>query len=239
LLFLIAILFVAVVAGATAAITGFGIGSLLTPLLATRLGVPLAVAAVAIPHAIATAVRCWRLRRAISWPVLRSFGVLSAAGSLAGALLYTRVGSRLLEIILGLLLIATAVAALSDWMRRLKPRGLVSPSLGFVSGFFGGIAGNQGGLRAAALLTFALPPAAFVATSTAVGLAVDIARMPVYVWRAGPVLSAVMAPITVATIGVLIGTVLGERVLFGLSPDRFRRVVAILIGALGIWLIWR
>jgi uncharacterized membrane protein YfcA len=237
--FLALILLVGIASGATAAIAGFGIGSLLTPLLATQLGVPLAVAAVSIPHAIATAVRAWRLRRAISWPVVRSFGVLSAVGGLAGALLYTRVGSRALEMTLGLLLIATAIAALSDWIRRWKPHGIVAQILGFLSGFFGGVAGNQGGLRAAALLTFGLAPAAFVATSTAVGLAVDVARMPIYVWRAGAELTTVMAPIAVATVGVLVGTLIGERALFGLSPDRFRRVVGVLVGILGVWLVLR
>jgi uncharacterized membrane protein YfcA len=236
-LFLLLVFVAGIVSGATAAIAGFGIGSLMTPLLVTRLGVSLAVAAVSIPHAIATAVRCWRLRRAIEWTVVRSFGVLSAAGGLIGALLYTRVGSRTLEITLGVLLIATSVASLSDWMRRWKPHGPVAQTLGFLSGLFGGMAGNQGGLRAAALLTFSLKPAAFVATSTAVGLAIDAARMPIYVWRAGASLRPVVTPIAVATAGVLIGTLFGERLLFGLSPRRFQRVVGVLIGALGIWLI--
>jgi hypothetical protein len=31
--------------------------------------------------------------------------------------------------------------------------------------------------------------------------------------------------------------VLGERLLLGLSPERFRRVIGILIGALGVWLL--
>jgi uncharacterized membrane protein YfcA len=70
-----------------------------------------------------------------------------------------------------------------------------------------------------------------------VGLAVDAARMPIYVWRAGSSLMTLLAPIGVATAGVVIGTIFGERLLFGLSPERFRRVVAILIGALGVWLI--
>ncbi len=237
MLFLVVVFVGGILSGATAAIAGFGIGSLMTPLLAARLGVSLAVAAVSIPHAIATAVRAWRLRRAISWPVVRSFGVLSAAGGLIGALLYARIGSRLLEITLGLLLLATALAALSDWTRKWKPRGVIAQSLGFLSGLFGGVAGNQGGLRAAALLTFSLTPAAFVATSTAVGLAIDAARMPIYVWRAGSSLLTVVAPISVATVGVLIGTLFGERLLFGLSEEKFRRVVGILIAALGLWLI--
>jgi uncharacterized membrane protein YfcA len=237
MLFLAVVFVAGILSGATAAIAGFGIGSVLTPLLAARLGVSLAVAAVSIPHAIATALRAWRLRRAISWPVVRSFGVLSAAGGLIGALLYARIGSRVLEITLGLLLLATALAALTDWTRKWKPRGVVAQSLGFLSGLFGGMAGNQGGLRAAALLTFSLTPAAFVATSTAVGLAIDAARMPIYVWRAGSSLLTVLAPIGVATAGVIIGTLFGERLLFGLSPERFRRVVGILIAALGLWLI--
>ena len=179
-----ALFVVGVLSGATATVSGFGIGSLLTPLLSTRYSVPIAVAAVSIPHAIATALRCWRLRSSIAWPVIRSFGVLSALGGLIGALLYTKVSSHALTISLGALLIATAIAALTDWMRRLRPHGFVAQGLGFVSGLFGGLAGNQGGLRAGALLAFQLSPAAFVATATATGLAVDAARMPIYVWRA-------------------------------------------------------
>ena len=45
---------VAVFAGAVASITGFGIGSMLTLLLALQTGMPLAVAAVSIPHLLAT-----------------------------------------------------------------------------------------------------------------------------------------------------------------------------------------
>jgi uncharacterized protein len=237
MLFLTALLIVAVLAGGTASITGFGIGSLMTPLVATRYGTPLAVAAVSVPHAIATGVRCWRLRRSIDWLVIRSFGLLSAVGGLVGALLYTRVNSRALTITLGALLIATAIAALSDWLRRLHPQGFVAQGLGFTSGLFGGMAGNQGGLRAGALLAFDLSPAALVATGTATGLAVDAARMPVYVWRAASSLMAVAGPIAVVTLGVLIGTFYGERLLFGLSREAFRRIISVLIGLLGVWLV--
>ncbi|HEU4997176.1 MAG TPA: sulfite exporter TauE/SafE family protein [Gemmatimonadaceae bacterium] len=237
MLLLVGLLIAGVLSGATATVSGFGIGSVLTPILASRYGTPLAIAAISIPHAIATAMRCWRLRRSISWPVIRSFGVLSALGGLTGALLYTRVGSRALTVTLGALLIATAIAALSDWMTRLRPRGPVAQGLGFVSGLFGGIAGNQGGLRSAALLAFALSPAAFVATATATGLAVDAARMPIYLWRAGRALTALATPIGVATAGVLVGTLVGERILLGLSPERFRRVIGALIGVLGLWLL--
>lgn len=237
MLFLIVLFVTGVLGGATAAVAGFGIGSLLTPLMASRYGMPLAVAAVSIPHVIATALRCWRLRRDIDRRVLRTFGVLSAAGGLLGGLLYTRFSPRVLTGVLGALLIMTALAALTRWTARWRPGGPASGLLGLASGLFGGVVGNQGGLRAAALLTFALAPAAFVATSTATGLMVDAVRMPFYAARAGRELGQVVMPIAVASVAVVVGTLSGERVLFGLSPSRFRQVIGVLIGVLGVWLL--
>lgn len=228
---------VAVLAGATAAIAGFGIGSLLTPLLAARVGTGLAVAAVAIPHAVASALRAWRLRSAIDWSVLRGFGLLSAAGGLAGGLWYARLGNRVLTAVLGVLLIATAVAGVTGWTSRWRPGGWRAHLLGILSGLFGGVVGNQGGLRAAALLTFGLAPVAFVATSTMTGLMVDAARTPIYLLRAGTSLAGVRDLVVAATAGVVTGTLLGERLLFGLSTDRFRRVISGLIGLVGVLLL--
>lgn len=236
--FLIVVVAVGVLSGATASVVGFGIGSLLTPLLAMRLGAGVAVAAVTIPHAIATAVRCWRLRAAIDWQVLRSFGVLSAVGGLAGALLYTSLGVTALTRVLGALLLLTALAQLTGWSSRWHPQGGLVGVFGLTSGFFGGVAGNQGGLRAAALMAFRLSPAAFVATATATGLAVDAARMPVYLWSRGSDLAPLWLPIGVATVGVLIGTVIGERIVMGLSLRRFSQVVGAAVGILGLWLLF-
>jgi uncharacterized membrane protein YfcA len=60
LLFLLALFAVGVLSGSTAAVIGFGIGSLLTPLLILRLSPELAVAVVALPHLLATAARLVR-----------------------------------------------------------------------------------------------------------------------------------------------------------------------------------
>ena len=235
--FSLLILVVAVLSGATASVVGFGIGSMLTPLLASRFDASVAVAAVTLPHALATAVRCWRLRANIDRNVLFRFGLLSAAGALAGALVYTRLGPSTLTAILGGLLLLTATAQLSGWTKRWHPSGPLVSVFGLLSGFFGGVAGNQGGLRAAALTAFRLTPAGFVATATATGLLVDAARTPVYLWTSGSRLIPLAAPIAIAAVGVLIGTVLGERMLLGLSPRRFGQIVGVAIGLLGAWLL--
>ena len=190
---------VAILSGATATVVGFGIGSLLTPLLAVTFGTTTAVALVTLPHAAATAVRCWRLRAHVDRTVLVRFGLLSAVGALAGALLYTRLGPGVLTRVLGGLLLLTAVAQLTGWASRWQPHGPVVALFGLVSGFFGGIAGNQGGLRSAALTAFGLPPLGFVATATATGLLVDAARTPVYLWHSGPAMLALWAPIIIST----------------------------------------
>jgi hypothetical protein len=101
----------------------------------------------------------------------------------------------------------------------------------------GGVAGNQGGLRAAALTAFRLAPVSFVATATATGLLVDLARTPVYLWTTGPKLLLLALPIGLAAAGALVGTLLGERLLLGLSARRFGQVVGVAIGILGIWLL--
>lgn len=216
---------------------GFGIGSLLTPLVAVTLGMELAIAVVALPHSVATTLRAVRLWRAIDWPVLVRFGLLSAAGGLAGAMLYASLGDRSLTLVLGGLLLLTAVAGLTGHADRWHPRGAMVWLLGLASGGFGGVAGNQGGLRAAALGTFGLAPVAFVATSTAIGVLVDIARTPVYLVRAGEALLGLKLEIGVLIAGVVMGTLLGERLLLGLSAARFRQVLAGAIGLLGVWLV--
>jgi uncharacterized membrane protein YfcA len=230
-----AVLFVVgVFSGATATVAGFGIGSLLTPILALRVGMPTAVAAVAVPHVLATAVRGWRLRRSIDWSVLRQFGLPSVVGSLAGALLMGPIGTRGLTVVLGVLLVLTGTLAVTGiGARQTVPRGAVLP-LGAVSGLFGGLAGNQGGMRAVALLHFRLAPQVFVATATACGLLVDAARTPVYLWRAGPALLPLWPMIAAAAAGTLLGTLLGERILLGLSPTVFRRVVGGVVFGVGV-----
>jgi uncharacterized protein len=237
--FLVSVFAVALLSGGTAAVAGFGIGSLLTPLIALELDMSTAVAAVAIPHAAATTVRFWRLRRSVDWSVIQRFGLLSAAGGLIGALLHARVSARALTMVLGVLLIATSLSTVANRRQGWSPGATSVGLLGLLSGLFGGLAGNQGGLRAAALTSFRMAPVVFVATATATALLVDLARTPIYLWHAGPRLLSLWAPLSVATAGVLVGTLAGERILLGLSPAQFRRVLGVLIGLLGVWILVR
>src|SRR5215510_8760484 len=118
-MFSILVLFASVLAGAVAAVSGFGIGSLLTPLLATQYGTKLAVAIVSVPHVLATAVRFAGLRRHLDRKVFLNFGIMSAAGGLLGALLNARANSPMLAIVFGCLLIFAGVSGLSGFVDRM------------------------------------------------------------------------------------------------------------------------
>ena len=78
------VLVAAAAAGAVAAVGGFGIGSLLTPLLALHVDTKTAVAAVSVPHLVGTSIRFWRLRTSVNRALLWRFGLTSAAGVSVG-----------------------------------------------------------------------------------------------------------------------------------------------------------
>jgi len=228
-----------VAAGAIASVAGFGIGSILTPLFNTHVDMRLAVAAVSIPHVVATAVRFWRMRRDTSCRVLKTFGVMSAAGGLTGAVLQRYATSPFLIVVFAALLVFVGLAGLTGVSDRLRFGRTTGWIAGAASGLLGGLVGNQGGVRSAALLGYDLSPAAFVATATAIGLIVDAARMPVYVVTDGRRLMQLAPTIIVATAGVVAGTIAGERILKRIPPRLFRRLVALLVLALGVYMFSR
>jgi len=235
---LVLLLPVAILAGGVAAISGFGIGSLMTPLLAIEFGTRTAVLLVAIPHAVATGLRLWMLRANVDRRVLLTFGAASFAGGLVGALFLSVFASRTMGIILGLLLIVSGLGGLTGLTARMRiPAGPWAVAAGMASGAFGGLVGNQGGLRAAALLHFGLTPAATVATATGIALAVDAARIPIYLATGGAVMAANWPYVVVGVIGVVAGTLLATPILRRLPEDTFRRFVFVVIAALGVLLI--
>ena len=193
----------------------------------------LAVAAVSIPHVVGTAFRFWLLGARVDRKIVWSFGLTSAAGGLAGAVLQSRVGVPALMVLFGALLLFTAGAELSGLARRMRFDGPVAWLVGGTSGLLGGLVGNQGGIRSAALLGVDLQKHVFVGTATAVGLMVDGARMPVYLWYLLEPMSGVAGWIALATVGVVIGTLLGNRLLVRIPERLFRRAVAVVLAVLG------
>jgi uncharacterized membrane protein YfcA len=237
MIFDIGLALVAVVAGSIASVAGFGIGSLITPLVALRTGTGVAVAAVSIAHFCGTSLRFLFWRKHVNKKVLFSFGITSAAGGLIGALLHTLLFNSALTIIFGCLLVFAGVIELTGLSGKVRFSGAVAWVAGGLSGLFGGLVGNQGGIRSAALLGFELERKEFVATATGIALAVDIARIPVYLAVQGKEIMAVWPLILIATVGVIFGTITGRSILKIIPERSFRKIVAVIILAIGIFVL--
>src|SRR5207249_7867884 len=107
--FTVAATVAAVIAGAIASISGFGIGSVLTPVLAIQFDVRLAIAMVSLPHLAGTFVRFLIVRTRINREVLLGLGPASAIGGLVGAALQARVQRMALKAAFGGLLLLAGV----------------------------------------------------------------------------------------------------------------------------------
>jgi uncharacterized protein len=230
----------AVVAGAIASISGFGIGSVLTPVLSSQFDVRLAIALVSLPHLAGTFVRYLLVRTHIDRDVLVGFGAASAIGGLVGAALQAVVQSSALAITFGLLLVFAGLGSLTGFAQRMRFSGRRSALIGgALSGLLGGLVGNQGGIRAAALLGFDVERQAFIATATAVALIVDGARIPVYLATQGAELAAQWPLIGLLATGAVVGTFVGGWTLRRMDDAVFRRVVGMLLLVLGAYTLAR
>ena len=239
MLFDFGLLVISIMAGGVASITGFGIGSLITPVLSLAIGTKLAVAVVSIPHLIATAIRFAMLRSHVDRRVLLGFGLMSLVGALTGALLHTKFAAPALTMVFGLILLFAGFMGVSGLSERIRFHGALAWIAGAVSGFLGGLVGNQGGIRSAALLGANISKESFVATATAIGLMVDAARMPVYFWSESEGMLMHGKWIAISALGVVVGTLLGTKLLKRLAERAFRRTVSALIFLLGAFMFYK
>jgi uncharacterized membrane protein YfcA len=233
-----------VVIGATALVvsgltlfSGFGLGTILMPAFALFFPVSVAIAATAIVHLANNLFKLVLVGRQADWGVVSRFAVPAAFAAVAGAWLlsvladmpavasYELLGQErelhAVKLVIGLLIVVFAVLELSPWFAGLSfpPRFLVLG--GLISGFFGGLSGNQGAFRSAFLLKAGLGKEAFVATGVVAAVVVDTVRLVVYgaafyassfAALGGEVAGVVGTAILAAFLGAYLGARLLERV---------------------------
>lgn len=111
------------------------------------------------------------------------------------------------------------------------------PLGGALSGFFGGLSGNQGALRSAFLLKSGLSKEAFVATGVVSAVIVDAARLVVYGtgFMADHLAKSheLFAPVAVGTICAFIGSFVGKRVLQRVTLHTVQIMVAVAMLLIG------
>ena len=237
---------IALLASGLTFFSGFGVGTILMPVFALFFPVPLAIAATAVVHLANNLFKFGLMAKQADWRVVARFGVPAAFAAMGGALVLAlfdrlpvvvsyRLGNSTCTVMtvkgaIGVLIITFALLELWPRFQALTfaPRWL--PLGGVLSGFFGGLSGNQGALRSAFLWKTGLSKEAFVATGIVSAVMVDASRLFVYgsgfltdhVARSGEL----VVPVIVGTICAFIGSFAGMRLLQKVTLVAVRIVVA-------------
>ena len=232
--------------------SGFGLGTLLTPVMMIFFPVEIAIASTGLVHFANNIFKFMLTGRDASVPVLIRFAIPAILAAIAGSWLMLHIpqsaplagyslGGRYFEIyplklLIGFLLIVFAVLELIPYFGRLEfPRRML-PLGGILSGFFGGLAGVQGALRSAFLIRAGLSKESFIASAVVGSTLVDLTRLSIYAaavdFRGGVLQSPV---IWVAIFAALLGALSGQRLLRKVTIRTVQMAVAwmlILIGGL-------
>lgn len=237
---------VALAASGLTLFSGFGLGTILTPVMAIFFPIEAAVAMTALVHFANNLFKLALFAGKADWRVSMRFGLPAVAASFAGAALLVwlsdlpPIGSYVLagrtmtvtpvKCIVGVLI---GVFSTLEITQAVKGRGLppgLLPLGGGVSGFFGGLSGHQGAFRSAFLLRLGLAKEAFIATGVVVACMVDATRLTVYAGHFGaPEVADNLPLLAAATVCAFAGAFVGARLLGKMTITALHRLVGVLL----------
>jgi uncharacterized membrane protein YfcA len=222
------------VAAALTVPAGFGLATMITPVVFLWLDPHEAVAVVAIVHGSHNAWKLKVLRKSVDYTAVRRFGWAMVVGALIGASLNTVVESEPLLLIVGIALVILPLLSITEGWTNFRLPEAEDRIGGFGSGFFGGLTGHQGALRAMFLQKRLPDKSEYAATAAVLALVVDVTRVPVYVALEGwQILDAgwlILGLILAAVLGVQ----LGKRWLKKWKSDTIRNGILVAIVASGV-----
>ncbi len=170
----------ALIAEVIGTVAGFGSSTVFLPLALLFFDFRTSLVLVALFHIFGTLDRVWLFRKGLDWSLLLRFGVPSVIGSLMGSVLVPVVPQIALKGLLGVFLVSYALWSLFHGTQKIKPTGKNYILGGSISGVGAGLIGTGGVLRGAFLSAFGLVKTKYLAETAAIGFAVDLTRIPVY-----------------------------------------------------------
>lgn len=232
---------------------GFGLGTLLMPVVALFFPLDVAIAMTALVHLACNVFKLGLLGRQADRDVLVRFGVPAVMAALAGAWLltvlaasppllgYEAFGRRhevsLLKLVVGVLILVFVLVERSPALARLSIDRHYLPWGGVLAGFFGGLSGHQGAFRSLFLLKSGLSKEAFVATGAVLAVLVDVVRTVVYGWgyaRGGTPVDWRL--VGAASVAAFAGAWLGARWLRKVTIRAVQLAVSVLLVVVGLGL---
>ena len=234
--------------------SGFGLGTVLLPAFALFFPVEVAVAATGAVHLLNNLFKGTLLRRQVDWRTVAWFGLPAIPAAVAGAWLLGQLGSTshvfawsafgqnvgpsAAGLTIGSLMVLFAILELQPWFQRLSAPPRLMPLGGIITGFFGGLTGQQGAFRSMFLLKSGLEPARLVGTGVFIAILIDLCRLPVYAASFGVNRLALgsrgWALVGVGTLCAFIGAFLGVRYLKKATIGIVRAMVATMMLVIGV-----
>ncbi|MAU64008.1 MAG: hypothetical protein CMC38_06690 [Flavobacteriaceae bacterium] len=226
--------------------SGFGLGTILTPVMLLYFPVEIAIAFTGIVHFSNNIFKLFIIGKNVSKEVLIKFGFPAIIAAFFGSLLLFYIDENSIvysiningilrevsavKFVISLLLIMFAIIDLVPFFNNLKFEKKSLPIGGILSGFFGGLTGNQGALRSAFLIKIGLEKKVFVATTVVISSLVDMTRLGVYASNLVSInLSDYFALGFFSIISGIIGSIIGNKLLKKVTIEFIRFLVAILI----------
>jgi len=244
----------ALFASALTLFSGFGLGTLLMPVVAIFFPVEVAIAITAMVHLANNLFKVALLGKKANRSVLLSFGVPAVVSAFLGALVlgwlsvvpsileYAAFGNQIhvspLKLVVGMLILAFVVLELSPKFSSIALDKKYLPYGGVVSGFFGGLSGHQGAFRSMFLLKAGLSKEEFVATGVMLAVMVDTSRMLIYGWEMSGQHRGVEWPLVIAaSVSAFVGAYLGSKLLKKITIRSIQIVVSILLVVVSLGLM--
>lgn len=176
--------------------SGFGLGTILVPVFALFFPLEIAISLTAIVHFLNNLFKLFLVGRNASRSVVIRFGVPAILFAFLGAYLLTVISGvqplisysflnktadvTWVKLIIGLLLAFFALVDLIPSLSKVNFSQKYMPLGGALSGFFGGLSGNQGALRSAFLIRANLSKEQFIATGVIIAVLIDLSRLTIY-----------------------------------------------------------
>lgn len=233
----------------------FGLGTLLMPIIAIFFPVTIAIALTAFVHLLNNVFKLILLKKNINWSVTFKFGFPALIAAIPGAWLLTVLSHfspmasysffhmtakvELVKIIIGFLLMVFATLELHPMTKGSLFNSKWLPLGGVISGFFGGLSGQQGAFRSPFLLHAGLNKEQFVSTNASIAVLVDIARLFIYGITFKHLYDNQLNPIFLITVvaAAFLGSFIGAVWLKKITMTLVQNLVATLLYLLGILLI--
>lgn len=226
--------------------SGFGLGTILTPVFMLFFPVELAIALTGVVHFFNNIFKLFLVGRNANKEVLLRFGIPAVIAAIVGSWIllnitdlqplfsYDAFGKHFevypVKFIISILLIIFASIDLIPYFNTLQFGKDKLPIGGALSGFFGGLSGNQGALRSAFLIKAGLSKEAFVATAVVVSTFVDFTRLSIYATRfTKSGLTDNLTLVICATLAGIAGAFLGNKLLKKVTLRFLQVTIAIML----------